>query len=585
MKRYLLALTFAAAPAALAQAPADTYVVNEFGQVVTLDPARAYDTASAHPIENIYETLYTYQGERIDEFEPLLATDYEVSEDGTTYTFTLRDGVTFHSGNPMTCRDAEYSFERGFVTAHPEGAFSYLLGQQLLGTQTDGSDPAAYQQEVSFQTIDQAIECPDGDDGLTVQFNLTEADPAFLSILAHTSASIVDSQWAIENGMWDGTEATWADWIGRDLTQEYMQDHASGTGAYQLVNWDGGSSSVVAERFDGYWGEPASIQNVVINYVDEQAANILALQQGDADRIILGERTGLTQLRGAPGVNVVEQSEAGEPLLPASVTTAFFNYDIVTENNEDVGSGQLDGNGVPADFFQDQDVRLGFAHLFDQQAFVEQVLEGQGQTVTMGLPPTFLGYNDEVPVRGLDLEAAEEHFRAAYGGELWDTGFEFTALYNEGNTARQTALQIIKSNLEFLNPNFRMNIRGLPWADFLARTDQRLTPMFVLGWAADYADPRNFINTFYSNEGFYASRTSINFPEIQVLIDQANAITDQQERATLYEEIGELHYELAPLIATPIQNDFFALRDNIQGYYYNPLLAHAYRWKDISKGG
>jgi peptide/nickel transport system substrate-binding protein len=583
MKRCLLSLAVAATlPAALAQAPADTYVVNEFGEVVTLDPARAYDTGSGHPLENLYETLYTYDGENIDSFVPMLATDYEISEDGQTYTFTLREGVQFHSGNTMTCRDAEYSFERGLVSANPEGAVSYLIGQQLLGTQIDGSDPATFQEEVSFADIDGAVECPDGDDGLTLQLNLTEPDPAMLAILAYTAFSIVDSQWAIENGMWDGTEATWTEWIGRELTQEFMHDQVSGTGAYQLVNWDG--NSLIAERFDGYWGEAPALETVVVNYISEQATNILALQQGDTDRVTdLGDRAALAQVRGSPGVTIVEADEEGNPFLPTSVTTVFFNYDINLENNQDVGSGQLDGQGIPADFFADEDVRKGFAHLFDQQAFIDQVLEGQGEALTMGLPSTFAGYNPDVEIRTADLEAAEEHFRAAFGGELWDTGFTFTALYNEGNSARQIALEIIKQNLEFLNPNFSMNVRGLPWADYLTRTDEGKAPMFALGWGADYADARNFINTFYSNEGFYAGRTSINFPEMQVLIDQANSIIDQEERATLYQEIGDLHYELAPLIAVPQQYDYLAMSSALQGYYYNPMLSHNYRWKDVSK--
>ncbi len=360
-----------------------------------------------------------------------------------------------------------------------------------------------------------------------------------------------------------------------------MQNQASGTGAYSLVNWE--INSLIAERFDDYWDGAPALETVVYNYVDEQATNILALTQGDADRIVLGDRAGLAQLRGAPGVEVLEQNEAGEPFFTTTVATVFFNYDIETANNEDVGSGQLDGNGVPADFFQDEDVRLGFAHLFDQQEFIAQVLEGQGDALTMGLPVTFLGYNPEVEIRTLDLEAAEEHFRAAYGGELWDTGFQFTALYNEGNTTRQIALQIMAQNLEFLNPNFSMSVRGLPWADYLSRTDQRLAPMFALGWAADYADPRNFINTFYSNEGFYAPRTSIDFPEMQELIDEANSIVDQDERAALYEQIGQLHYDLVPLIPLPAQYDYLAIRSNLEGTYYNPMLSGKFFWKDVSK--
>ncbi len=79
MKRILLALTLGALTVASAQAPADAYVVNIFGSPVTLDPARNYDSASSEIIENIYEMLYTYEGEAIDTFVPQLATDHEIS--------------------------------------------------------------------------------------------------------------------------------------------------------------------------------------------------------------------------------------------------------------------------------------------------------------------------------------------------------------------------------------------------------------------------------------------------------------------------------------------------------------------------
>ncbi len=303
------------------------------------------------------------------------------------------------------------------------------------------------------------------------------------------------------------------------------------------------------------------------------------MQQGDADRVTINERSALVQLRGADGVTVHEKPE----WTTTSVTSLFFNFDIVTDNNEDVGSGQLDGNGIPANFFQDVNVRRAFAHLFDQQGFIDQLYEGAGVVLTMGMPPSFLGYNDDVAVRTLDLEAAEEYFRAAFDGQLWENGFEFTAIYNEGNTTRQTALQILADNVSFINPNFVMNVRSLPWADFLNRSAERKVPMFALGWAADYADPSNFINTFYDNDGYYANRTSINVPEIQALIDQADASFDPAERGFLYSQIGTLHYDYAPLIAVPTQSPFIVTRSSLQGVYYNPMLSDEFYWKDLSK--
>src|SRR5690606_25608428 len=141
---------------AFAQAPSDTYVYQTFGEPVSMDPARAYDTGSGGIIENIYETLFLYSGEAIDEFEPALATDYTSSDDGLTWTFNLREGVQFHSGNTMSCKDVEYSFQYGALTAHPQGSTAYLMGNYWLGYSGDGSDPAAFQEAVSWDMRSEA---------------------------------------------------------------------------------------------------------------------------------------------------------------------------------------------------------------------------------------------------------------------------------------------------------------------------------------------------------------------------------------------------------------------------------------------
>jgi peptide/nickel transport system substrate-binding protein len=166
---------------------------------------------------------------------------------------------------------------------------------------------------------------------------------------------------------------------------------------------------------------------------------------------------------------------------------------------------------------------------------------------------------------------------------VWETGFEFTALYNAGNTTRETLLNIIKDNVEFINPRFTMNVRSLPWPDFLARSAERKIPLFALGWCADYADARNFINTFYDNDGFYAARTSIDIPVIQEIIDQADVILDQETRGFLYRSIGTLHHDQAPMIVYPVPTEYIITRDNISGIYYNPMRSEFFLWKDIAK--
>jgi peptide/nickel transport system substrate-binding protein len=573
MKKLILLLAVLGLSLATAQSGPDTYVYQAFGEVDTLDPEGAYDTASGTVLENVYETLYSYQGASITEYEPTLATSYEVSEDGLTYTYTLREGVQFHSGNEMTCRDVEYSIERILVMNDPQSGV-WFQAEALLGTGANANDD----ESITWEMIDNAVECVDD---YTVQFNLPAVDPAFFVKLMYTNASIIDSQWAIENGEWDGTEATWRDWVGRDPREGFLHNNVSGTGAYRLVSWDG--TNVVAEAFPEYWGGEPEIKTVLIQVVEELATRILALQNGDADRIVLGAdsdwATLEAQVRGIPGVAVHEDDFAS-----LSVGAMHLVQDVVTTDNAaNVGSGQLDGNGIPADFFADENVRRGFAYSFDPEAFIDEVYLGQGVQLTMALPPTFLGYDESIPVYTFDPEAAEEAFRAAFDGQLWDTGFEMTISYNTGNQIRQTIAEILKANIEDLNPKFKINVRGIQWPDFLNERDNYRLPIAIVGWAPDYADPDNYIHTFYHSDGYYGSLLRFQDEEIDSLVEQARATTDEEERAQLYSQVAQRAHELVPFITYPASQVFMVTRDNLEGVYYNPMLSHYYLWKDISK--
>ncbi len=102
----------------------------------TLDPALAYDTASGEIIQNVYDTLVFYDGAATDKFVPMLAESWELSEDGKTWTFKIRQGVKFHNGNDLTPSDVAYSFQRGLL----QGGYSspqWLLAEPFFGIGKD----------------------------------------------------------------------------------------------------------------------------------------------------------------------------------------------------------------------------------------------------------------------------------------------------------------------------------------------------------------------------------------------------------------------------------------------------------------
>ena len=591
MKKHLFAaIVLAALGGAFAATPQDTYVYMQNAVFDSLDPVQAYDGASIGVIENIYETLYSFKRDVPGEYEPTLATSYEVKNDGLTYVYHLRKGVKFHSGNPMTCRDVEYSIERILVTM-PGDSGAWFYGDALTGYGNDALTEAkkalgenASQQEIDkfldayWQKIDDSVVC---DDLYTVRFNLAGPDVAFFAKMLFTAAGVVDSKWAIEHGAWSGTKDDWKDWIGVDLRTGYLHNHASGTGPYMLVKWD--DKNIVAKAFDGYWGEAPAIKNVLVQAVEEEATRLEALRRGDADRVDVNDwATVNAKVKQMAGVKVWSDPAWS----PAGAHVVFFNFNVQGENNPYIGSGKLDGNGIPRNFFADVNVRKAFAYSLDQDAIYNDIYEGNAAWYTMALPPTWPGYDPDIPIRKLDLDKAEEYFKKAWGGKVWEKGFRLTITHNAGNTVRQAVAEMLKANIESLNPKFKIDVVPLQWSDYLKAARAKSLPVWPLGWGADYADPDNFIHPFYHSEGSLAKRQNFKDPEFDKLIEYARTLVrpdQQEERFAIYRKIGRMAYDVLPNVPYPRQSPFIVTRDNLQGVYYNSMISGAFYWKDLSK--
>ncbi|GBF05823.1 peptide ABC transporter, periplasmic peptide-binding protein [Deinococcus aerius] len=573
MKKLAMLSTLLLAGAALAVAPKDTLVVQEASDIPTLDPGVTYDTASGAIVENIYETLVTYKGASLRDLEPLLATKLPtVTNGGKTYTFDLRKNVKFHTGNTMTCRDAEYSFERNLVTNSAESG-NWFISESLLGTQANANDDKS----ITWAKIDKAVECNNA--GQLV-FTLPQVDPAFLAKLAYTGQSIVDSKHAISIGEWKGTEADWKNWVGKDLTDSNLNKQPSGTGAYRLVRRD--ANATLLQAFDGYWGKKPAIKNVVIQKVPEIAARQQAFLRGDADIIEGGGRSVDTeQIKGKPGVRWIDN------LPNTSATAIFMNQKI--QDPKLLGSGKLDGKGIPANFFSDVNVRRAFSYAFNYAQYIQDVQQGQGKQRTMLLPDSFPGYDPKVKTYKFDRKQAEAYFKRAWGGNVWKNGFTLTANYRAGSVGAQTMMEILKRNVEALNPKFKINIQPKQWSEMLADSKSGKEAMISIGWAPDYADPDNFMYTFYASDGFYSPRSNFKDASLDKWLKQARQTVNVAQRNRLYSLVGNRAYEQAYYMLVPAPVNYTFVRDNLQGVSaanYNPLISFSYTgtfWKELSK--
>ncbi len=555
------------APAMKVKNP-DKLIEATIGEPETLDPAWAYDTASGEAIFNMYDTLVFFKRDKVDQFIPMVATKVPsvsnglVKDGGKTIIFPIRKGIKFHSGRELTPEDVEYSIERVLVMDR-DGGPSWMLLDPLLGVESTRDSKGNI--VVTFDQIDKAVEVQ----GNNVVLHLAKPYPltTLLQILSQTWSSIVDKQCAIQHGAWDGKAATWKKYNNPDNPP--LQEVDCGSGPFMLERWEHGKQ-VVLKRFDDYWRGKANFTEFIIMKVDEWSTRKLLFERGDAD-IVYVPRQHMKELEGAEGIRVYKD-------LPTLSNAAVFFTFNVSKDSPYIGSGKLDGHGVPPNFFSDINLRKAFAYSFDYDTYIKQAWFGEALRTPGPIPKGLPGYDPNMPMYHFNLTKAKEYFQKAWNGEVWKKGFYFELLYNTGNVQRKTAAEMIKDNVEGLNPKFKIYVRAVEWPEYLKAMVKMQLPMFIIGWLADYPDPYNFVFPYMHSSGTFAAWQGYKNPKVDKLVEELITTTDQQKRIEICKELTKIYYEEVPsfIIYQPLGRHYE--RTWVHGWYYNPIYPGIYAW-------
>lgn len=612
--------------------------------VDTLDPALAYDTMSGEVIQNLYEGLIFYDGEAVNKFVPQLAAEMPtVSEDGLTYTFKIREGVKFHNGNDLTPGDVAYTFQRGLLQAN---TFSpqLLLSEAFLGLGIDdvsllvdpegnlyddraglaAADPAVLL--AACETVKAAIVADDA--AGTVTMTLKQAWGPFLATIANGWGSIVDKEWVVENAGWDGTCETWQNFYAMDSANDPISTIANGTGPFMLEKFVN-QEEIVLARFDGYWQEPAKLAKVIMKQVPEWGTRFAMLQTGDADvadvpaanrsqadalvgtfavydaatdsysemqevcdydPAQLGAAKFTACAAGETGNNLPLELRIGRPRLAQDVLLPNWNIATTAESpNPYIGSGKLDGNGIPADFFSDVHIRKALAYCFDWETFINDVFAGEAvQSYQLSLPG-MTGYSEETPHYAFDLAQCEAEFKLADvdkdgiaagddpEGDVWTTGFRLQMAYNQGNNTRQTIVEILSSNLATVNELFQLETVGLPWATYLRVQRAYQLPLLTGGWQEDFHDPYNWYQPY--TYGTYGGRQGLPDEvkyQFKALLIAGVTEPDDAKRAEIYGQANQLYYDLAVGIPLEVVTTHGFAQRWVEGQVTNPIFSGGY---------
>lgn len=239
----------AAAPAddAMPAESADLLVIAISEDTASLDPARSFETLPSIVHKATYQTLVTFPVDSVEQVVPALAESWEISEDGTVYTFTLDSNARFSNGDPVTAEDVVFSFNR----------LKNITGNPSFLAETVASVEATDEQ--------------------TAVVTLTQPDPSILAKMIFGAFSVVNQTEVEANG---GTAAE--DAAEADTAEEWLNSNSAGSGPYLLESWEPGVETVLV-RNENYWGEPALTERVIFRNIPEAATQKIQLEAGDID--------------------------------------------------------------------------------------------------------------------------------------------------------------------------------------------------------------------------------------------------------------------------------------------------------------
>jgi len=346
----LVILGLGLAPGADAAERKDVLVIGmATSDLISLDPAKAFEFSGVGIDVQIYDRLLDFPAGKFDKPELSLAESYEVSPDGKTWTFKLREGVKFHSGNPLTAEDVVYSFQR-VVTLKDQPSF--ILTQ--FGITSD-----------SVKAVDK----------YTVQITLDNkyAGGIFFACLSAGVASIVDSQ--VVKQHIQKTDK----YPDGDMGLTWLTRNSAGSGPFILRQWAKGDR-VVLDAFPDHFKYPPKVKRVVIKEIVEATSRRLQVEKGDTDIAWNMFPDQIKELKKNPDLRVES--------IPA---TAIYYMGM------NVTKGPL----------KDNRVRTAIRHAINYDGIINDIMGGAAKPINTFIPEGYAGYENTVYYRE-DLEKARQ---------------------------------------------------------------------------------------------------------------------------------------------------------------------------------
>ncbi len=493
-----------------------------------LDPSDVTDSESLLVTWHLYDGLTRYKP-GTTEVEPALAISWTTSADGLEWVYNLRREVRFHDGTDFNADAVVWNFNRWFDREHPQHFASWVFQYWADMFQGFKGDLDEAGQPLSVLASVEAV------DPMTVKLTLNRPNAPLLQTLAMGNFAFASPKAVQAAGESYGTPD------GNPI--------AVGTGAYKLESWTPKESIRIVRNPD-YWAEPPASDEIVFRVIPDGSQRFLAIQKGEID-----------------AMNQVNSEDVAK-------AQADPNLQVVLEPANNVGYLGFNMAHKP---WNDLNCRLAVAHAIDKVGIVDSLYEGDAEPASQMMPPSMWGYNQLIEDYPYDMAKAKEYLDKCLAKEKMPEKVVFYVppiqrMYFPKPKELGEAIQASLAEL-----GLPVEIRSPDWKTvFIKDVDSGVPDLYLLGWQGDNGDPDNYLCMFFcgGSARFNSDAEGNPLPPDKVLNDllrQAATVSDQSQRAAMYERANQMIHEILP--AVPIVHRAVPLffRQNVRGYVPSPI--------------
>ena len=517
-----LAILMAAAPGiSFAATPKDTLVEGfAFDDIISMDPGEAYELSTAEITGNTYSLLVRLDITDTTKVKGDLAESWTVSDDHLTYTFKLKPGLKFASGNPITAEDVAWSFERAVKMDKPP---AFIITQFGLS----GDNVTTKAKAIDATTFSFTVDKPYA--------------PSFvLNCLTSTVANVIDKKLVLDHVAAVTPSADYK--YDNDFGNAWLKTGFAGSGPYKIREWRA-NEAVVLERNDNYYSDKPKLARVIYRFMKESSAQRLALEKGDID---IARNLSPTDLAAVEG---------NDKLGSTNAPKGTVYYISLNQKNANLAKPE---------------VQQAFKYLIDYDSIGKTLIKGIGEIHQTFEPKGVLGALDENPFK-LDVAKAKELLAKAGLPDGFSVTMDVRSI--EPDTSVATSIQQTLGQA-----GIKLEIIPGDGKQKLTKYRARNHDIYFGNWGMDYWDPNSNAETFTTNPDnsdggknkTLAWRNDWTTPDLEKVTKAALFEPDADKRAAMYQDVQKKFLDASPFAILFQQTEVAGYSKSLKGFKLGP---------------